>query len=185
MPTPRRFVLIDRDGTINVEKHYLSDPDQLELIPGAAEGIRLLKAAGLGVCVVTNQSGIGRGYFGLDRLEEVHARLKGMLDAEGAGVDGIYICPHGPDEDCACRKPLPGMIEQAAAEHGFDPVRAFVIGDKEADIGMGRAVGATTFLVRTGYGAEHEAATKADYVADDLGAAARTVIALVEDSGRR
>jgi D-glycero-D-manno-heptose 1,7-bisphosphate phosphatase len=175
----KRFVLIDRDGTLNVEKDYLSDPDQLELIPGAAAAIRRLHRLGLGVAVVTNQSGIARGYFDLDRLYQVHARLKQMLAAEGAEIDGIYLCPHGPDDDCACRKPLPGMIEQAAAEHGFDPGKAFVVGDKEADIGMGRAVGAVTFLVRTGYGRKHEAATRADHVVDDLPAAAGIIERLV------
>ncbi len=169
---PRRFVLIDRDGTLNVEKNYLSDPAQLELVPGAAAAIRRLNRAGYGICVVTNQSGIARGYFSLDRVAEIHARLAELLAAEGAAVDGVYICPHGPDDDCTCRKPLPGMIEQAAADHGFDPALAVVVGDKEADIGLGKAVGATTILVRTGYGRQVEAAgSAADYVVDDLPAA--------------
>ncbi len=179
MTDPRRFVLIDRDGTINVEKHYLSDPDHLELIPGTADAIRRLRQAGFGVCVVTNQSGIARGYFDLDRLARIHARLAELLAADGAQVDGVYICPHGPEDDCACRKPLPGMIEQAAAEHGFDPARAFVVGDKEADVGMGRAVGAVTFLVRTGYGRKTEAkGTAAHHVVDDLAAAAEMICRL-------
>lgn len=170
--THRRFVLIDRDGTINVEKHYLSDPDQLELIPGAATAIRRLRTAGFGVAVITNQSGIARGYFDQARLDEIHARLKQLLAVEGAEVDGIYICPHGPDDDCSCRKPLPGMVQQAVADHGFDPKEAFVIGDKEVDVELGRAVGAKTFLVRTGHGAKAEAAgTTADHVVDDLPAA--------------
>ncbi|HSV28762.1 MAG TPA: D-glycero-beta-D-manno-heptose 1,7-bisphosphate 7-phosphatase [Candidatus Omnitrophota bacterium] len=177
----KRFVLIDRDGTINVEKNYLSDPDQLELLPGVAEALRMLQSMGLGIAVITNQSGIARGYFGLDALARVHARLREILKAEGVAVDGIYICPHGPDDDCACRKPLPGMVEQAMAEHGFDPKAAFMIGDKEADVGLGRGVGATTFLVRTGYGRKYEAATKADHVVDDLLAAAHVIAAQVAD----
>lgn len=180
MASKRRFVLIDRDGTINVERHYLSDPDQLELIPGTAAAIRRLNAAGLGVAVVTNQSGVARGYFGLDQVARVHDRMVAMLAAEGAAIDGIYLCPHGPDADCTCRKPLPGMIEQAAAEHGFDPARAFMVGDKEVDIGLGRAVGATTFLVRTGYGRDYEAATKADHVVDDLAAAAAMIVRMLD-----
>ncbi|HLO75639.1 MAG TPA: D-glycero-beta-D-manno-heptose 1,7-bisphosphate 7-phosphatase [Magnetospirillum sp.] len=176
--TARRFVLIDRDGTLNVEKNYLSDPAELELIPGAAGAIRRLRQAGFGICVVTNQSGIARGYFDLDRLAAIHARLGQLLAAEGAGLDGIYLCPHGPDDDCACRKPLPGMILQAAAEHGFDPACAIVIGDKEADVELGRGVGATTFLVRTGYGRKTEAkGTRADHVVDDLPAAAEIILA--------
>lgn len=173
----RHFVLVDRDGTINVERDYLSDPAALELIPGAARAIRDLNAAGFGVVVITNQSGIGRGYFTLERLAEVHARLIELLAAEGATADGIYICPHGPGDDCACRKPLPGMVEQAVAEHGFDPRQGFMIGDKEADVELGRSVGAETFLVRTGYGRKYEAATKADHVVDDLAAAVAAILA--------
>ncbi|MGE5503761.1 MAG: D-glycero-beta-D-manno-heptose 1,7-bisphosphate 7-phosphatase [Actinomycetota bacterium] len=172
----KRFVLIDRDGTINVEKNYLSDPGQLELIAGAAAAIRALKEAGFGVAVITNQSGIGRGYFDMAALERVHARLAELLAAEGAAVDGIYLCPHGPDDDCSCRKPLPGMVEQAVAEHGFDPRQSCVVGDKEADVELGHGVGATTFLVRTGYGRKYEASTKADHVVDDLAAAVRMIL---------
>lgn len=164
----KRFVLIDRDGTINVEKHYLSDPDQLELYPGVGRAIRRLNMMGLGVVVVTNQSGIARGYFDLKRLEQIHDRLYALLEAEGAMVDGLYICPHGPDDDCTCRKPLPGMVDQAVADHHFDPAQSFMIGDKEVDVEMGHAVGAKSFLVRTGHGPKFVEGTKADYVVDDL-----------------
>ena len=175
MSSPRRFVLIDRDGTLNVEKEYLSDPDQLELIPGVGPALRRLQESGFGICVVTNQSGIARGYFDLDRLGQIHDRLKTILTAEGVTLDGIYICPHGPKDECTCRKPLPGMIQAAMAEHGFDPTLATVIGDKEADIGMGKAMGATTFLVRTGYGRDYEAHTAANHVVDDLPAAVEII----------
>lgn len=174
----KRFVLIDRDGTINVEKHYLSDPGQLELYPGVGPALKRLQDAGFGLAVITNQSGVARGYFDLARLEQIHDRLRALLAAEGVTVDGIYICPHGPDDDCTCRKPLPGMVEQAVAEHGFDPAQSYMIGDKEVDVELGRAVGATTFLVRTGHG--HKAAaigSKADYVVDDLVAAASHIVA--------
>lgn len=176
MTSLRRFVLIDRDGTINVEKHYLSDPDQLELIPGVGAAIRRLNQAEFGVAVITNQSGIARGYFDMARLDAIHARLRDLLTAEGARVDGLYLCPHGPDDDCACRKPLPGMVEQAIAEHGFDPARSVVIGDKEVDVELGLAVGATTFLVRTGHGHKYVIGTKADHVVDDLAAAVEIVL---------
>ncbi len=176
MTAPRRFVLIDRDGTINVEKHYLSDPGLLELLPGAGEAIHRFNRAGFGVAVITNQSGIARGYFDLARLEEIHARLIQLLADKGAVVDGIYICPHGPDDDCACRKPLPGMAMQAMAEHGFDPTLAIMIGDKEVDVDMGRAIGAETVLVRTGHGQRHVDGTKADHVVDDLAAAAELIL---------
>jgi len=173
----KRFVLIDRDGTINVEKHYLSDPDQLELYPGIGPALKRLQDAGFGLAVITNQSGVARGYFDLARLEQIHDRLRALLAAEGVTVDGIYICPHGPDDDCTCRKPLPGMVDQAVAEHGFDPAQAFMIGDKEVDVELGHAVGATTFLVRTGHGAKHVDGTKAEYVVDDLAQAAGIILA--------
>jgi D-glycero-D-manno-heptose 1,7-bisphosphate phosphatase len=177
----RRFVLIDRDGTLNVEKHYLSDPDQLELYPGAGAAVRRLNQLGLGVVVVTNQSGIARGYFDLDRLDAIHHRLDALLAAETARIDGLYLCPHGPDEDCSCRKPRPGMVEQAVADHGFDPARAFVIGDKEVDVDLGRGVGATTFLVRTGHGPAWVEGSRADYIVDDLSAAVAVIEGLIRD----
>ena len=173
----RRFVLIDRDGTINVEKHYLSDPDQLSLIPGVGPALRRLNNAGFGLAIITNQSGIARGYFDMARLDAIHARLRQMLTAEGVVLDGIYICPHGPDDDCTCRKPLPGMAEQAMAEHGFDAKLSTVIGDKEVDVELGQAIGAATFLVRTGHGEKYAATSKADHVVDDLPAAVDIILA--------
>jgi D-glycero-D-manno-heptose 1,7-bisphosphate phosphatase len=170
----RRFVALDRDGTINVECHYLSSPDQVELLPGAAAGLKALRDLGLGLVVVTNQSAVGRGYFDAARLNEIHDRLRELLRAEGVEIDGIYVCPHQPECACDCRKPLPGLLLQAAQEWGFEPARSLVIGDKPCDIELGQAVGATTILVRTGYGAEHEAAgtVRPDFVAADLIAAA-------------
>jgi D-glycero-D-manno-heptose 1,7-bisphosphate phosphatase len=172
--TPRRFVLLDRDGTITVERNYLSDPDEVELLPQVGAGLRRLAQNGLGLIVVTNQSGIARGYFNEQRLGEIHRRMNQLLAAEGVRLDAIYFCPHSPEENCGCRKPKPGMVEQAAREFGFDPRQTFVIGDKPCDIDLGHAVGATTLLVRTGYGAQIEAAgeSTAHDVVDDLLAAA-------------
>lgn len=175
----RRFALIDRDGTLIVEKNYLCDPDQVELTPGAGPALRRLRDLGWGIAVVTNQSGVARGYFDLTAVARVHDRLRALLRADGVELDGIYTCPHGPEDDCICRKPLPGLIEQAMADHGFDPRRAAVIGDKAADIDLGKAVGAATILVRTGYGAEteREGACLPDIVADDLPAAVAALAA--------
>jgi D-glycero-D-manno-heptose 1,7-bisphosphate phosphatase len=172
----KRFVLIDRDGTLVVEKNYLSDPGELELIPGAAEALKRLHEAGWGICVVTNQAGIARGYFDMRDLENVHQRLAEILARFGVKLDGIYLCPHGPNDGCSCRKPLPGMIHQAMAAHGFDPRQAWVIGDKEVDVGLGHAVGAKSILVRTGYGKLHESATHADFVANDLAGAVDLIV---------
>lgn len=149
----RRFVLLDRDGTINVERQYLSHPGQLELLPGAAAGLRALQSLGLGLVVVTNQSGIARGYFDEDRADAVHRRLEEMLKEAGVSLTGIFLCPHGPDDECTCRKPRPGMARAAAREYGFELSECFVVGDKPCDIELGQAIGATTLLVRTGYGA--------------------------------
>ncbi len=173
----RRFVALDRDGTIIVERQYLSSPAQVELLPGAAAGLRAMREMGLGLVIVTNQSAVGRGYFDMARLEEIHDRMRELFLAEGVEFEGIYVCPHTPQDGCDCRKPLPGLLLRASRELGFDPACALVIGDKPCDIELGRGLGATTILVRTGYGAEHEAAgtARADYVADDLVEAAEIV----------
>lgn len=174
----RRYVLLDRDGTLNVERCYLSDPDQVQLLPGAAEGLRRLHRAGFGLVVVTNQSGVGRGYYDQQAVERVHARLRELLVDGGVVLDAIYYCPHVETDGCACRKPRPGMVERAARELGFDPRCGFVVGDKSADIALGRNVGAATLLVLTGYGRQVAAACdpRPDHVADDLAAAAEWIL---------
>lgn len=179
----RRFVLIDRDGTINAEKDHLRSPDQLELLPGSADAIKRLAAIGLGLVVVTNQADVGRGLLAASDLEAVHARLLAMLAAEGATVDAILHCPHRPEDACPCRKPAPGMALQAVAMFGFDAARAFVVGDHASDMGLGRAIGAETLLVLTGHGQEeHTAASPlADHVVPDLAAAADIISALAAE----
>jgi len=171
------FVLLDRDGTLNVERDYLSDPAQLELLPGVPQALRRLRELGFGLVVVSNQSGVGRGYFGLDAVGRIHEKMQAMLAAEGASVDAIYICPHAPNEACDCRKPLRGMVDQAVAEFGFDPREGFMIGDKEADVDLGHAVGAKSILVRTGWGKDTEKAgdCQPDIIVDDLAAAVRWI----------
>ena len=170
MAHPKPFVALDRDGTIVVDCQYLSSPDQVCLLPNAAAGLRAIRAMGLGLVIVTNQSAVGRGFFDMACVEQVHARLRELLRAEDVELDGIYTCPHTPDNGCDCRKPRPGLLLRASRELGFDPANSFVIGDKPCDIDLGNGVGATTILVRTGYGAEHEAAgtTSPHFVADDL-----------------
>lgn len=172
-----RLALIDRDGTINVNKHYLSDPAQLELIPRAAEALRLLRELGLRLVIITNQSAIGRGFFDEARLSEIHRKLDEMLALENAKTDAFYFCPHTPDDKCACRKPLPQMANQAAADFDAELTQAFVIGDNECDIELGKNTGATTILVRTGHGLRTEQAGNVtpDYTADDLYDAAKII----------
>ena len=147
-------VFLDRDGTINKEVRYLHDPDDLGLFPHAAKAIRLLNEANVPAIVVTNQAGVGRGYFAEEVVRAVHKRLAKKLAAHGAYLDAIYYCPHHPDEGCTCRKPNPGMLLQAAHEHTIDLQRSFVVGDKISDLEAGRRVGCRTVLVLTGYGTE-------------------------------
>lgn len=184
--TPQRFVLLDRDGTIIQERHYLSDPDQVELLHGAADGLRRLSVIGLGRIVITNQSGIGRGFFDAAQLALIHRRLCDLLAQEGVYLHGIYHCPHTPADGCPCRKPKPGLVARAAVEWPFDPQRAFVIGDKPCDIELGQRIGATTFLVRTGYGAQvaTEATVSPDYIVDGIREAALIIGRLLTSDER-
>jgi D-glycero-D-manno-heptose 1,7-bisphosphate phosphatase len=177
----RRFVLLDRDGTINEEIGYVLSPAELRLIPGAAEGIRRLRALDLGLVVVTNQSPVGRGWITEEQLDAVHDRLRELLRTEGVDIDAIEHCPHAPDSGCRCRKPATGMVDRAAAALGFDPAESFVVGDHAGDMAMGRAVGARTLFVMTGHGAEELPAAEpfADHVVDDLLAAAAVIRAEV------
>jgi D-glycero-D-manno-heptose 1,7-bisphosphate phosphatase len=145
-------VFLDRDGTINREVHHLSDPDQLELLPGAAEGLRELCDAGCKLVVVSNQSPIGRGMFTEARLLEINGRLSEMLAAEGVKIDGWYWCPHAPWEGCGCRKPAPGLFLRARDEMGVILEESWVVGDRLGDLCAGRQVGARAILVATGYG---------------------------------
>lgn len=180
-----RLVIIDRDGTLVEEKNYLSSPADLVLVRRAGDALRLLREAGLSPVVVTNQSAIGRGYFDLSTLERIHERLDDLLAAEDAKVDAVYVCPHVPDEGCPCRKPAPGLAERAAREFDAQLRDAFVIGDKECDIEMGKGIGATTILVRTGYGSvvDERNPKLADYVVNDLYDAACLIAQLLTAAG--
>ncbi len=180
--SPRRFVLLDRDGTINVDCHYLSRPEQVELLPGAARGLYHLQKLGMGLAVITNQSAIGRGYFDQAQLHRIHQRLADLLGTEQVQLDGIYYCPHVPADECDCRKPRIGLVEQASRDLDFDPRQSFVIGDKTCDIELGKNLGVVTILVRTGYGldTEKETTLKPDYVVNNLFDAAQLIQGLLE-----
>lgn len=167
----RRFVLLDRDGTIIVERNYLSNPEHIEFLPGITKALKELKNMGLGLVIITNQAGIGRKYFDLSTLEKIHLKLTNLLLKEGVVLDDIYFCPHTPEDNCACRKPKTELVEKAAKKHNFDPKDCFVIGDNKGDIELGKNLGATTILVRTGYGKQTEKEVNPDYVVDNLEAA--------------
>jgi D-glycero-D-manno-heptose 1,7-bisphosphate phosphatase len=149
---PQRLALIDRDGTIIVDKVYLSDPNGIEFAPGAIEGLRLLRDAGFALALVTNQSGIARGFFDDATLGKIHDRLKSMLAAEGLRFEAIYVCPHGPGDGCGCRKPQPGMLSRAMRELGFGPDEVVMIGDSDADMGAAKAAGVRAVRVAAGGG---------------------------------
>ena len=170
----RAAVFIDRDGTIAEEVGYLNHVSRFRMFPFAAAALRRLNEAGYPVIVVSNQSGIARGYFPESLVEDVTALMRQQLSEAGARVDGVYYCPHASSDGCACRKPRTGMLERAAREHAVDVERSFVIGDRYVDIECARNAGARGILVRTGYGegelAWHAAKCPAqpDFIADDL-----------------
>lgn len=166
----RKFVLVDRDGTVIVNKHYQKDPAITELLPNAREGLDALRTAGFGLIMVTNQSGIARGYLTRADLAAVNRSVIKCLKGGDDYFAGIYYCPHVEKDDCHCRKPRPGLAEAASVEHGFNLNDCYVVGDRDADIAFGKGIGAATVLVRTGYGKETERAgeVKPDYIADDL-----------------
>ena len=178
----RPYIILDRDGTVIEEKHYLSDPDQVALLPGAAEGLRRFQDQGFGLVIVSNQSGIGRGYFSAQTVARVNERMIQLLGREGVRIDGIYVCPHSPEDGCECRKPKPGLVIQAAKSLNFDATECWVIGDKTCDVELGNRVGAATLLVRTGYGSYSELtmAAASDGVVDDMCAAARFIQERIE-----
>lgn len=183
-------VFIDRDGTLNEEVGYVNHPRRLRLLPRSAEAIRRLNRSGLKAVMVTNQSGVARGYFSEEVLHAVNEALVSQLKAEGAYLDGLYVCVHHPTEGespyrarCDCRKPEPGLLHRAAADLGLDLSRSWVVGDKISDVVTGRRVGASPILVLTGYGLgewEYRRSrwpTEPDHVAGDLLEAVEWILA--------
>ncbi len=156
----RPVVFLDRDGTLNEERGYIRNLDDLVLIPGAARAVRKLNEAGVAAILASNQSGASRNYYPLSHIEKLHERLQSLLSKEGASLDAIYFCPHLPEGvmpelaiSCSCRKPDIGLVERAFAEHpDLDRCQSFMVGDKTADLGLANNCGAKCILVETGYG---------------------------------
>jgi D-glycero-D-manno-heptose 1,7-bisphosphate phosphatase len=174
-------VFVDRDGTLTEEVGYVNHPSRLQLLPRAAEAVRRLNSAAIPVVMVTNQSGVARGYFSEETLAVVNAVLVDQLERAGARLAGVYVCAHHPTEgappfraECDCRKPKPGLLIRAANDLGLDLAASWMVGDKPSDIEVGRRAGTGTVLVLTGYGrGEWEYRRQAfpappAYVADDL-----------------
>ena len=164
MLTPQKgapAIFLDRDGTINIEKNYLHKIEDFEFVPGVPEAILRLNQAGYKVIIVTNQSGVARGYYDLDAVSVLHDHLQNRLREVGAVIDAFYVCPHHPtaglDEfrvECDCRKGQPGMLLSAAREMNLDLDSSIIVGDKLSDIEAGTAAGCTPYLVLTGFGSE-------------------------------
>ena len=191
MKTVKPTAFIDRDGTINIDGGYINHPDGFEIYPFAAQALRMLNVAGWLVVVITNQSGIGRGFYTVEVMNRIHAKMRGHFDAQGAKIDGLYYCPHDPhskiDEfrkECGCRKPKTGMFEQAILELPVDTANMVVVGDKYGDMEAGFSIGAKTIMVNTGYGLgefelkSHLWGRKPDYRAENLLNAAKIIVGL-------
>jgi D-glycero-D-manno-heptose 1,7-bisphosphate phosphatase len=189
----RKAVFLDRDGTLNVDVGYLHRLADLELFPWTGDALRLLKRAGYALVVVTNQSGIAHGLIDPDFIERCHAEMRRRLQSAGADLDGLYFCNHHPRGsveslaiECRCRKPLPGMIEDAVRDLHLDTAQSWVVGDKWLDVNLGHAVGARSILVRTGWGSEQEErrpeGQRVDAICDNLMHAVSVIIA--SDHGR-
>lgn len=180
-----KVVFLDRDGTINIDTGYISDTKGLEIFAGVSEAIKDLKEAGYKTVIVTNQSGIGRGYFRQEDLEKVNDKILQLIEEEASvkglpsltkTIDKIYFCPHSPDENCNCRKPETGMIDDAKKDFNIDIKNSYVIGDKEADVNLGKNAGIKTILVLTGDGEKHRDKCEPDFVAKDLKEAADFIL---------
>ena len=171
-----RAVFLDRDGTMAKDVNYCARPEDFKLFPNTAKAIKLLHEHGFKVIVVTNQSGIARGYFTEETLAQIHEKMKEELAKEGAWVDGIYYCPHHPNDNCDCRKPKPKLVLQAAKEYNIDLKHSFVVGDLEMDIGLGKAVGCHTILISPNPGDDDQKQMSPDYTTFDLYQAARWIV---------
>ncbi len=189
----RRAVFLDKDGTIIENVPYNVDPALIRLVPGAEEGLARLHRAGYLLFVVSNQSGVARGYFPESALGAVAARLEELLAGIGVPLAGFAYCPHHPEGSveafavaCDCRKPAPGLILRLAAEHGIDPARSWMIGDILDDIQAGRGAGCRTVLIDNGHETEWVLSPdrEPDFKATDLAAAARYILARDDPEGR-
>jgi len=178
----RPAVFLDRDGTIAEEVGYLNHISRFRMFPFATAAIRRLNEAKYPAIVISNQSGVGRGYFPESLVRAVHELMTAQLAEGGAHIDALYYCPHKGDDACGCRKPKPAMLERAAREHRLDLRRSFVVGDRYGDIQLAHRVGARAIMVRTGYGEGeiqwHSATWPAppEFIAADLADAADWIL---------
>ncbi len=147
MSRGRAAILLDRDGTINVDYGYMHDPARLEFIPGVVDSLKRLSEMGYTLIIITNQSGIGRGYFTEEQYLEFNDALVATLKGEGIEIAATFMCPHAPGEECKCRKPYPFMVLEAIEQFGIDAERSYMFGDKESDVQCGEAAGVKSRLI--------------------------------------
>jgi len=174
-------VFIDRDGTIIEDRDYCSNPVDVKILPGVAEALVYLKSKGFKLIIITNQSGIGRCLFTTEQYRAVEAEVLRQL--RESFIDATYFCPHVPDQSCSCRKPAPGMVAEAARDHGIDLSSSFLVGDKESDVECGRNAGVRTVRVKTGLQSD-TTGSKADWIAADLPAAAEIILSASAKTAR-
>ncbi|MFX1408986.1 MAG: D-glycero-beta-D-manno-heptose 1,7-bisphosphate 7-phosphatase [Promethearchaeota archaeon] len=173
MTNKNRAIFLDRDGVINKEVSYLSNPDYFEFIPGSIEALKILKQKGFLLIVITNQAGIARGFFSEETLKQIHKKMRSILIQNGLYLDDIFYCPHHPDFTgvCDCRKPNPGMILKAQKKYNIDLQASFIVGDTLIDIETGKLVNCKTILVLTGYGTKESKkidSIKPDFIYENL-----------------
>lgn len=173
----RKAIFLDRDGTIARDVNYCRRSEDFQLLPRADEAVALLNQAGFRVVVVTNQSGLGRGYFTLTALDAIHAKLHQELSKVGAWVDAIYHCAHAPKDRCVCRKPGSALLQRAADELDLSLGESYTVGDKASDVLAGRAAGTRTILVRSDQSPVSTAALQLDYETTSLYEAAQWILA--------
>lgn len=173
MKNENHAIFLDRDGVINKEVNYLSNPDDFEFIPGSIEALKMLKNKGYFLIIITNQAGIARGYFTEEDLHRIHEKMNQILLENNIILDDIFYCPHHPDLTgfCGCRKPKPGMILEAQKRYNLDLVNSFMVGDTLNDVKTGLAANCRTVLVLTGYGSEEQKnidLIKPDFIYENL-----------------
>ena len=178
----KRTLFLDRDGVLNVECGVIARPEKLRLIPGVAEAVARLKSAGWQLFVYTNQAGVGRGLMTLGELELVHAEMNRLIESEGGELNGIYFCPHSPEDHCECRKPKSGLLLQAAKAHALDLSECYAIGDTLRDLQAAKAVGCLTALALSGHTSVYDPINfldcPPDFVVPDLSAFASYLLSL-------
>ena len=181
-----RHVILDRDGVLNYDApagSYVREPAEFRWLPGALEGLALLRRAGLRLSVATNQAGVGRGVMSPEQLAAVHARMQSEAAAHGGALDAVLYCPHTPAEQCSCRKPAPGLITAAVVRSGIPVGESILVGDDQRDLEAARRAGVAAALVRTGKGRRTEAllGDVAVRVYDDLPQLARAIVGMSHD----